>query len=104
MKIEIISTGETKVYHDYFKPLICKSDIDLPKMYNQGYNSYRFIGGEPEFHTKGLEIHSSRETDNYIFGETRIEVINSDGHKTAGYLYTTTNKATGEVKHTFSFE
>ena len=104
MRITITNTGEQKIYHDYFKPFICKSDLDLPKMYNQGYNSFCFIGQEPEFKADKMPEILKNETNNYFFYECQIEVLRKDNSKCFGYYYKTVNKTTKEQKETFSFD
>jgi hypothetical protein len=78
MQITITNTGEQKAYHNYFKPFICNSDIDLPKMYNQGYNSFRFIGEEPTFKGDNMPQILKQETKNYLFYECQIIVVRKD--------------------------
>ncbi len=102
--INLKFTGEKKVYHDYFKPLILSPNIDLPKMYNQGLNSFRFIGGEPIFLSDNMPEENKRETTNFIFFESSIQVINSDGKTTSGNYYKSINKNTKEIKETFCFD
>lgn len=103
-EIIIKCTGEQKVFHDYFKPFICTSNIELPKQYNQGYNSFRFIGGEPNF--KGVDMPKilKRETNNYKFFECQIQIVRSDNSTVSGYYIVTENKATNEVNETFHFD
>ena len=104
MNIQIINTGEQKIYHDYFKPFVCKTDIDLPKMYNQGYNSFRFIGGEPEFTGINMPEILRSETKNYLFYEAQILVLRTDGTTCSGRYNKTVNKSTHEVKEIFCFD
>ena len=103
-RITITPTGEQKIYHDYFKPIICTSDIDLPKQYNQGYNSFRFVGGEPELISNNIPVELKMETANYIFYENQIQVLRSNGTTVSGYFLITHNKGTGENKETFVFD
>ena len=103
-QIQITCTGEQVVYHDYYKPFICIPDIEMPKMYNQGYNSFRFVGGEPEFTGKNMPEVLKRETNNYLFYECQIEVHNKDKRKTIGSYYKTVDKTNGEIKETFCFD
>ena len=102
--IKIIYAGKQEIHHDYFKPQICTSDIDLPKMYNQGYNSFRFEGGEPQFLTDFIPTELKRETNNYLFHEAQIKVFRTNETFVTGNYYKTTNKATGETKETFCFD
>jgi len=102
--ITIKPTGEQKVFHDYFKPFICTSDIDLPKMYNQGYNCFRFVGGEPDFIGLDMPEVLKMETNNYTFFECQIQVLRSNGTAVTGHYYKTITKETGEAKQTFSFD
>ena len=74
-QIQITCTGEQVVYHDYYKPFICIPDIEMPKMYNQGYNSFRFVGGEPEFTGKNMPEVLKRETNNYLFMSVKLKYI-----------------------------
>ena len=102
--IKITCTNEQIVYHDYFKPFICTSDIDLPKMYNQGYNSFRFIGGEPEFIGLNMPEILKNETNNYLFYECQVQVKRKDGSTASGYYYKTVQKDNQIIKETFSFD
>lgn len=102
--IEIQCTGEQKIFHDYFKPFLCSTNIDLPKMYNQGYNSFRFIGGEPDFVGKNMPKILKSETKSYKFYECQIMVFRKDKTYISGNYYFTENKVTGEIKETFCFD
>lgn len=104
LKIKLTYSGVQNVYHDHFKPYLCTSDIDLPKMYNQGWNSFRFIGGEPEFSGENIPTVLKSETETFVNYESEIEVFRKDGTKCSGYYYKTLNKKTGLVKETFCFD
>jgi len=101
--IKIKNTGKQIIYHDYFKPFICTADIDLPKLYNQGWNSFRFV--EPvNFIGENMPEILVRETNNYLFYESAIQVIRSDKSTISGFYYKTINKNTNESKETITFE
>lgn len=101
--IKITNTGEQMVYHDYFKPFICTSDIELPKMYNQGWNSFRFV--EPvNFIGENMPEILKSETQNYKFYEADIKVIRKDNTSVSGFYYKSVNKTTGEVREIINFE
>jgi hypothetical protein len=95
--ITITCTGEQKNYHDHWKPFLCTSDKDLPKQYNAGMNSFRFVGGEPEFISKDIPLILKNETNNYIFYECQIEVLRKDGTKVIGCYMRTDNKEDNSI-------
>ncbi len=103
-KIILTYTGKQNVYHAYFKPYLCTSNIELPKMYNAGWNSFQFIGGTPEFSGENMPLILKFETENYTFYECQIEVFRKDGTKCSGYYSRSIVKATNEIKDTFSFD
>jgi len=47
----------------------------MPKQYNQCWNSYRFIGGEPIFTAENMPEIIKNETTNYIFYEVSIQIF-----------------------------
>ena len=102
--ITLTSTGEQICYHDYFKPFMCTSSIDMPKQYNQGWNSYRFVGGEPNFTGQNMPKILKRETNLYLYYECQIRVFRADKTTVSGYYYLTVNKETGEEREVFSFD
>ena len=97
-------SGEQKVYHDYFKPYLCTSDIEVPKMYNQGFNSFRFVGGEPNFIGVNTPRILQRETNNYLIYGCDIQIIRSDKSTVSGRYNLTINKITGGERETFDFD
>lgn len=104
MNITINCTGQQVVYHDYFKPFICTSDIDLPQMYNQGYNSFRFFGGEPEFSGSNMPEINKVSLTNFDKYECQIQVLRKNGTKVSGYYIKYVNKKNGSVREVFNFE
>ena len=104
MEIKIICSGKQEIYHDYFKPFLCTSNIDLPSMYNQGYNSFRFKGGEPNFTGENMPKVFKRESNSYKFFEAARIVLRQDKTSVIGNYYLTENKITGEIKETFCFD
>lgn len=102
--ITLQNTGEQKNYHSHFTPFICTSDIEMPKMYNQGYNSYRFVGGEPNFIGKNMPEILVRETANYLFYECQIQVVRKDGSTVSGNYSKSVNKNTNESIVRFNFD
>ena len=104
MEIRIICTGEQKIYHEYFKPFLCTCDIDLPKMYNQGYNSFRFVGGEPEFIGENMPEILKQETDKYLYYQCEIQVFRNNLSSCSGYYLKTVNKSTKEIIERFLFD
>jgi hypothetical protein len=104
MEINLKATGEQKIFNDYFKPYVLASDIDMPKMYNQGYNSYRFIGGEPNFRGIDIPVNLRSETNNYKFFESQIIVYRKDKSTCSGTYNKTLNKTTGQITESFNFD
>ena len=104
MEIRIISTGEQEINHDYFKPFLCTSNIDLPKMYNQGLNSFRFIGGEPEFIGENMPEILKRENDSYLYYECQIKVFRNNLTYVSGNYYKSVCKISGTIKEIFCFD
>ena len=102
--ITIYGTGKRSCFHDHYNPLVCKSDKDLPKMYNQGWNSFRFVGGEPNFIGNNIETNKVQEYSIFKKEETQILVLRSDGSSVSGYFIRTTNKNTGEIREVFHFD
>ena len=67
-------------------------------MYNQGYNSFRFVGGEPNFINDNLPAILKRDTTNYLFYECQIQVLRKDNTTVSGYYYKTINKNTNKIE------
>ncbi len=105
MNIELTYTGEQKIYHDHHKPFIVKASIDLPKMYNAGWNCFMFEGGEPNFSLKNeLPLRVKLDSEKYTFFETEaIEVTRKDGTTCSGYFTRTIRKEDNHVTNTFNF-
>lgn len=104
-KINLTFTGNQEITNnEYFKPFICSSDIEMPKMYNQGYNSYRFIGGEPDFIGQNMPEILRTETNNYKFFECQIKVYRNDKTSVSGYYTKSINKNTSEIIENFIFD
>jgi hypothetical protein len=103
MEIRIICTGEQKIYHEYFKPFLCTSDIDLPKMYNIGYNTYEFIGVKPDFIGENMPEILKQETDKFLYYESEIQIFRNDLSSCSGYYLKTVNKYTNETEEKFLF-
>ena len=101
--IKLINTGEQIIYHDYFKPFICNADIDPPKMYNQGLNSFRFVENV-NFTGENMPQILARESKNYLFYESALIVFRKDKSTISGFYYKTVNKTTGETKEIITFE
>lgn len=104
MTIKLQFTGFQIIHNEYCKPYRLLSDIDLPRMYNQGYNSFRFIGGEPEFICDEIPCELKMETSNWAWYESQIQVFRKDGSSVMGYYYKTLNKNTNEIREVFSFD
>ncbi len=113
MNIHLTATGKQKQYNEYFKPFIVKADIELPKMYNKGYNHFDF--DEPVTFTQsnipfvtakmGFRGELEKETAYYKYYDTQIQVIRADGSTVSGNCYRTVEKATGKViEETISFD
>lgn len=104
MKIKINCAGEQTIFHEYFKPFKCTSDIDLPKMYNQGYNSFRFEGGEPDFIGENMPQIPYRSLRTHDVYECQIIVSRSNGTTVSGRYINYVCKITGNKREIFDFD
>jgi len=70
----------------------------MPKQYNQGWNSYRFIGGEPNFKAVNMPEIIKNETTNYIFYEVSIQIFRKDKTSVSGFYMKSYNKNTNKIE------
>lgn len=107
MNIQLTFTGNKKKYpNPYYSPYIVTADKELPKMYNAGYNSYNFIGGEPVFSCDIPDevLTVKLEGKDYIYyNSIYIEVERKDGTTCGGTFYRRKVKETGENVDGFNF-
>jgi len=103
MTITIKSLGHQKVYNDYYKPFQCISNIEIPKMYNAGWNTYKFKGVQPVFIGENMPLILKNDTPTFSFYECQIEIIRKNGNPCSGEYYRVVNKITNEIEEKFSF-
>ena len=101
MKITITFTGEQKVYNDYHKPYVCVSNIEIPKMYNAGWNTYKFKGVQPVFAFENMPLILKHDYPTYSFYECTIQIMRKDGTSCSGEYHKVVNKVTGEIEEKF---
>lgn len=103
MKVILNCTGEQIIYNDYFKPFKCVANVDLPKMYNAGYNTYEFVGNKLTFEGVNMPEIINYESDNYIKYDFQIIVFRKNGTTVSGSYTKTINKVTNTVTEYISF-
>jgi len=105
MNIQLTFTGEQKVYHEFHKPFVCAADVEIPKMYNAGSNSFAFEGGEPSFiMTNDLPLTIKLDTAERTYYESvGIQITRSNGKAVSGYFQRTVVKADGRKIDVFNF-
>ena len=103
MTITIKCSGQQKVYNNYYKPFQCVSNVEMPKMYNAGYNTYRFKGVQPVFIGENMPLILKNDTPTFSFYDCQIEIMRKDGTACSGEYYRVVNKITGEIEEKFSF-
>lgn len=109
--INLTITAERKVYHDYYKPLICSADSELPKIINVGYNTYEFID-KPTFNVNGLtpycyntagQVEEPRRYGKYVEIYEHLEVHTPSGKTTQLTYFRVIDTTTGQtVNHRIS--
>lgn len=103
MTITIKYSGQQKIYNNYYKPFQCISNVEMPKMYNAGYNTYRFKGVQPVFIGENMPLILKNDTPTFSFYECQIEIMRKDGTACSGEYYRVVNKITGEIEEKFMF-
>jgi hypothetical protein len=91
MNIQIEFTEQRASYqNEYYKPIICKIDKELPKINNGGYNNYSFAENV-NWEIKGIEPYShdgkeARRIKQWVYLSESIEVHTPSG-KIVGLQY-----------------
>ena len=106
MTIILTPTGERIKYHNSFFPYVLKADKELPKQYNQGLNSFRFVGGEPDFIGKDMPKPKINEveTENYLIYDYQVIIFRENGDTLSGNYTNYVEKATGKERPIFKFD
>lgn len=100
LTIKITGSNAQKVHNEYHKPFLCKADRAIPKMRNNGYNSFffcepvNFVFENMPLVEKTYANGKPLTSENYTWYDCSIEVTDPYGRKITGYYYATYDKKT----------
>lgn len=97
MKATITCTDARKYYHEYYFPFVATCDVELPEIYNGGWNTYYFRN-PVEFTLINMPELLKQETANYKFFGAYIQVTTPKGKQITFNYYKSVNKNTGKVE------
>jgi hypothetical protein len=101
--IKITLSEKQTIENNNIGLFLCETDIELPKMYNAGFNHYLFVGGEPQFIGIDMPEVLKMNTDNFTYYECKIMIKRNDNTIVNGYYLKNVNKNTGKTEVKFLF-